>query len=237
MKRFFLASAALLGCALVVSPAQATLLTPGAAPAAVSQISGLAAGSIASNGGNVSVAPFTGVDPITGKTVVIGNLYFAVYREAATGFLDFLYQIQNMKGSLDLIKLAAGSDFSPAKSYIDVEAIRLHGTVPTGFANPTRETGPSSASLSADGKIVDINFPQPKDLGPGTFSNVVVIKTHVKGFRSGTTTIVGPESSTIVPTFAPGPEPSTLVLFAGSFLGLVGWTGWRRWRKGAASAA
>jgi hypothetical protein len=64
----------------------------------------------------------------------------------------------------------------------------------------------------------------------------MLLKTHNKGFGSGTTTIITRESTNIIPTFAPTPEPSTLVLFAGCFVGLAGWAGWRRW-KGAKAAA
>jgi hypothetical protein len=81
--------------------------------------------------------------------------------------------------------------------------------------------------LSSTG--VGFSFPTDTPIGPGKTSAVFAIRTNVKGFRAGSTTIVG-GVSTIAPDLAAGHEPSALVLFAGCFLGLAVWMGWRRWK-------
>jgi hypothetical protein len=225
MKQVLTTFGALLGFAMVTPAIQATLLTPGAGPTALTGISSLPAGSIVSNGGNASVLPFVGTDA-SGTTLYQGTLYLAVYREAATGFLDFLYQIQNSKKSQNGIQRTTNADFSAASS---VDATFLVGTAPRGFLSARGEIAPATADLSSNGAVVGFSFPTDTPIGPAKTSAVFMIRTNVKGFRAGSTTIVG-GVSTVAPDLAGGPEPSGLVLFAGSFLGLAVWMGWRRWK-------
>jgi hypothetical protein len=220
---------ALLGFAMITPAIQATLLTPGGGPTALTGVSSLPAGSIVSNGGNVSVLPFVGSDA-SGTIWYQGTLYLAVYREAATGFLDFLYQIQNSKKSQNAIQRTTNADFSAARS---VDATFLTATAPAGFLSPRGEVAPVTADLSSTGAVVGFTFPTDPALGPAKTSAVFVIRTNVKGFRAGSTTMVGGGVSTITPDLAGGPEPSALVLFAGCFLGLAAFTGWRRWKSAA----
>jgi hypothetical protein len=192
----------------------------------------LPTGSVVSNGGTASSITFTALD-IAHHNALTATLYFAVYKEAATGYLDFLYQIKSSKkGTQDAVTQQIVANFRGAAGYIDVDFLRaIHGVnVPKGFLAPpvTGETPPKTASLSGNGATVAFNFLTP--FGPGSVSNILVVRTHAKGFRSGSTDIITRESSTVLTTFAPSPEPSTLVLFSGCFVGLAGWTGWRRWR-------
>ena len=87
MKKCLFASAVFIALLMLISPVQASILVPGAPPVPLDPITGLPAGSIVSNGGTVTVRPFVGL--FNGHPVFTGTLYLAVYREAATGFLDF----------------------------------------------------------------------------------------------------------------------------------------------------
>jgi hypothetical protein len=214
---------------MLAAPVQASILVPGAPSVPLDPINVLPAGSIVSNGGNVTVTPFTGL--FNGHIAIQGTLYLAVYQEAGTGFLDFLYQVQLNKISQDALLRQTAADFRPAAGFVDASYIRGGGPVPTGFLNLKPETVPTSADLSSDGSTVGFNFGHGQQgLGPGTTSVVYMIRTHTKGFRAGGGTLISRETINNPPVFAPGPEPSTLVLFAGCFLGLAGWTGWRRWK-------
>jgi hypothetical protein len=233
MKKCLLTFAVFIALLMLVSPVQASILVPGAPPVALDPITALPAGSIVSNGGNVTVTPFVGL--FNGHNAISGTFYLAVYKEAATGFLDFLYQVQINKTSQDSLLRQTVVDFRPAAGFVDASYIRVSGTIPTGFLSLKSETVPTSADLSSDGSTVGFNFGHGQQgLGPGTTSVVYMVRTHVKGFRAGTSTLISRETVNIPPAFAPGPEPSTLVLFAGCFLGLAGWTGWRRWKSAKA---
>src|SRR5262249_6750310 len=111
MKKYLSILAALVGIGLVAPPAQATVLVPGAPPVPVSALAALPAGAIVSNGGLVSMATFSAFDAL-GRFHYSGTLYFAVWQESATGFLDFVYQIANDKKSRDAIKRSTNVDFS-----------------------------------------------------------------------------------------------------------------------------
>src|SRR5713226_1089147 len=112
MKKSLVFTGAIAAFVVIAPSVKATVLAPGGAPEPVSA-EVLPAGSIVSNGGNVSVVSFTGIDA-QGHTRYQGTLYFAVYQEAATGYLDFLYQIKNSKKSRDSLERTSNVDFSAA---------------------------------------------------------------------------------------------------------------------------
>jgi hypothetical protein len=181
-----------------------TLLVPGAPPVPLTALDALPPGAIVSNGGMASSISFTGIDPATGHTALTATLYSAVYKEDATGFLDFLFQIQSSKlNSLDAVWNPISTNFSQAASFLDADYLRSLATVPNGFLQATGSlTHPSSASLSADGTTVTFNFSNA--LGPGSVSTIFLLETHVTGFSTtGATKIVTYESTSILPTFSP----------------------------------
>jgi hypothetical protein len=230
MKKYLLAPAGFIALLMLVLPVQASILVPGAPPVPLDPITGLPAGSIVSNGGTVTVTPFVSFEK--GGAVFSGTAYLAVYQEAATGFLDFLFQVQLNKSSLDAFTRQTSLDFRPAAGFVDATYIRSFGPVPPGFLHLKTETVPTSADLSSNGSTVGFTFGHgDKGLGPGTTSVVYMIRTHVKGFGGGSSTLINREVPAPVPSFAPNPEPSTLILFGGCFVGLAGWTGWHRWKS------
>jgi hypothetical protein len=231
VKKYLLISAAFLIFLMAAPAAHATVMSPGGGAEAIGGLAALPSGSIISNGGNVSIATISGLDA-QGHARYTETIYFAVYKEAATGYLDFVYQVANSKKSHDSINRVTNVDFSSASSYLD--ATYLTKNAPAGFLGG--KIAPSTADLSSDSSVVGFNFPSGKGtaIAPGTTTDVFVIRTHSKTFRAGSTSTIDGAVAT-VGTFAPGPEPSTIVLFAGCFLGLAGWAGWRRWKAGSAS--
>ena len=95
-KVFLLRMIALAAFLVLAPPAQATLLVPGAGPTPLAPgTPSLPPGSIVSNGGVVSIDTFTATDA-QGRVHFTGSLHFAVYKESATGFLDF--EIDSIRG-------------------------------------------------------------------------------------------------------------------------------------------
>jgi hypothetical protein len=120
MRKYIPVFVVLAALATIVAPLQATILVPGAAPVAPTRLSGLDAGSLVTNGGTANVYGFTGYDT-TGHIAIIATLYFAVYQEAATGYLDFLYQIQIAKPkSQDAVLKQLNASFGQA-GFVDAD--------------------------------------------------------------------------------------------------------------------
>jgi hypothetical protein len=200
MKKCALAIGVLLWFAIAVR-VEASILVPGAPPVSLDPITGLPAGSIVSNGGSVTVEPFTSL--FHGHVSLAGTLYLAVYQEAATGFLDFLFQLKSSKISQDAIMRETLVDFRPAAGFVDAAYIRSGGTVPPGFLSLKSEVVPTGASLSSDGSTVGINFGHgERGLGPASTTVLFMIRTHVRGFRAGTTNIISRETNNILPSLA-----------------------------------
>jgi hypothetical protein len=169
----------------------------------------------------------TGVNAL-GQTRFTGTLTFAVYRESATGFLDFLYQYHS-NASSDPVQHVSTTDFS-LPTTTDVR--RITGTAPTGFVLGTRV--PTDATRSGGtGGVVSFDAPTPNSIAPGETSQVLVINTNATNIVPGTTNFIDGAIATVV-TQSPrnSPEPATLTLFGGGLLGLAGLFG-RRWWKGS----
>src|SRR6516162_7763883 len=129
---------------LVVSSAHATPLSPGS-QVVPSAEAALPAGSYAFS---PTTSPITGINAL-GQTRFTGTLTFAVYRESATGFLDFVYQYHANAGSRDPIQHVSSTDF--AGNFTDVTHITT--TAPSGFVLGT--TVPGAATRSpGDGGVV-----------------------------------------------------------------------------------
>src|SRR5438128_1441949 len=99
MKSLFAVSLALLGLLVGSSVASATPLLPGTM-VIPSPEAALPAGSYFVAPTSVSV---TGINAL-GQNRFTGTLTFAVYRESATGFLDFLYQYHASTSSADPVE-------------------------------------------------------------------------------------------------------------------------------------
>jgi hypothetical protein len=209
---------------LVSSESQATPLFPGG-NVSVTTETALPAGSFFFGPETLAI---TGVNAL-GQTRFTGNLTFAVYRESATGFLDFLYQYQNNASSRDAVQHVSTTDFSLPFT-TDVRTITA--TAPTGFTLGTTVAADATRSTGTGG-VVSFDFPTPNSVAPGTTSEILVIDTNATNIVPGTTNIINGAIATVI-TQAPrnSPEPATLTLFGGGLLGLAGLFG-RRWWKGS----
>src|SRR5262249_47251833 len=153
-----------------------------------------------------------------------GTLTYAVYRESATGFLDFLYQYHatsHVRG--DAIEHLTTIDFGKVTTNV-TELSGLHA--PTGFTKGT--VVPNDATRSGNGEVVAFDFTTPNGITPGQTSRVLVIHTNATATVPGATNVIDGAIAT-VPTLGPrnSPEPATLTLFGGGLLGLAGSFFWR----------
>jgi len=202
-------------------PAQATPLTPGNTVVPSAETA-MAAGSYLVS---PTTAPVTGVNAL-GQIRFTGSLTFAVYREGASGFLDFLYQY-HATSSHDPLQRMSVTDFSASST----DVTHITTTAPSGFVLGT--LAPSTVSRSPDGGVVSFSFPRPRSIGPGTTSQVMVIHTNATQIVLGTTNLIDGGIGTVV-TRAPrgAPEPATLTLFGGGLLCIAGFV-YRRRRQTA----
>ena len=223
MKKWFLTPLAGFAVLFAASVLQATPLSPGGNVAPSAELS-LPAGSYAFAPETLAI---TGMNAL-GQTRFTGTLTFAVYRESATGFLDFLYQYHNNGTSRDPIEHVASTDF--AGNFTDVT--HLTRTPPSGFVLGTA-VPPAATRSPGDGGVLSFDFNIPNSIQRNMTSQVLVVHTHAPDFVMGTTSVIDGAVATVI-TRSPrsGLEPATLTLFGGGLLGLAGWFG-RRWLKRA----
>jgi len=191
---------------------QATPLTPGS-QVVPSAEAALPAGSYVFSPTTVSI---TGLNAL-GETRFTGTLMFAVYRESATGFLDFLYQYQNNIGSRDAVEHLSLTDFASVTT--DVTHLM---TAPTGFGSGTVVPPLATRSFGL-GSVVSFDFPTPSSIAAGQTTEVLAIHSNANQFDLGTANLIdGGVASVVTRGPRSAPEPATFTLFGGCLLGLAG---------------
>jgi len=197
---------------LTVPAAQGTPLLPG------SQVipSAEAALPVGSYSFSPTMVAISGVNAL-GEIRFTGTLTFAVYRESATGFLDFLYQYHNDPSARDPVERLSLTDFASVSA--DVTHLT---TTPTGFASGTVVPQLATRSFGA-GSVVAFDFPTPNSISPGQTTEALVVHTNATQFELGTTNLIDGGIASVV-TRGPrsAAEPATFMLFAGCLLGLIG---------------
>jgi hypothetical protein len=216
MKHWSMLALALAAAVAISSPARAVPLSAG--------------GSVTLTGasalvGTVIATDTQSFDVISNNhlTELRGTVAMQVIRESS-GTLDFTYQITNLgaapgshRGSSQIHR-ATVSDF-------------------TGFTtdvNYVTSTGqfPHTADRSTDATTVGFGgTPSNFSVSAGQHSAVLFVRTNARQYDElGTFSAINTLTGTTLAFEPRAPEPGTLVLLGGSFVGLGVWRGWRRWR-------
>src|SRR5437870_2957006 len=156
MKRFILAAAVAAGLFCALPQARATVLAPGQSGTPASMPS-MPAGSILASGVQTLSSP---TDPDSGNPYYTATVRYAVYKETATGTLDFLYQVLNGSSSEDSLGSLRNSSFAryttdvyntAASNFtIDPKNVFSGGTVTSNTA--------ARSGTTNNGKIVTFDF-------------------------------------------------------------------------------
>lgn len=148
-------------------------------------------------------------------TVFTANTYAAVYAEPVTGYLDFVYQVQDVTG--DAILSVAGSRFASG-----FHPVAYYDTTDTQqFAAPY-ET-PDFATTSSETVNFDFGSLVGSPIGIGEASYLLVVKTTATNYIAGNLALQdGGNGNT--PAYQPAaavPEPSTVASFGLGGFGLL----------------
>jgi hypothetical protein len=218
--------AAVVGFAVLSPKAEAYVLSPGGSVSAATM-------------GDNAVPSGTVIDSITNEvgspgqgSTVSANLTTVVIKEAG-GTLDFVYQVQNTT--------AAGGDWihrATMVSFTGWSTNVWYSSKNTGyssyFSNADSTSTIAGADRSNSGQTVGFTLETTTNgtpdvnsgIAPGAYSFILVIKTDATAYRGGSSFVID-GGVTSFTSFAPAPEPSSIVL-AGMGVVFLGGFFWRR---------
>ena len=201
---------------VLTGPAGATILVPGGTiiPAPFSGAPGTLLASITS--------PFVSV---LGPADFSGVATEAVYRDAVTGTLDFLYQFNNNATSGFPIEGSTNGSYAGFTTDVFTQL----GGPAFGPFSAAGTVAATDATRASNGGTVSFEFPIPNAVLPGETTAIRMIKTNALAFQPGTVSFINQGTATLTDFFAPAgaavPEPGTFTLVcAASVLAL-------RWRR------
>ena len=175
--------------------------------------------------------PITGLPGYTYVTAVLdtniaaalnptftANVYEGVYRNNTTGFLAFVYQVQN-NGASPLESLS-GDGYSGFLTSVKNDPL-TGGQFGLGGIVPTNQNGTVS-------QVPNFFFGQT--IAPGQHSDLLIATTNTKYFVPGNINVIDSTTATAPNGFKPSstPEASTMLPFGFVGLGLLGLIAARR---------
>ena len=155
-----------------------------------------------------SALTFSGVD----RTVVLSdpaNVFCA-------GCLDFVFAVSNNSTSADSIQRISDTSFAGYSTDVGYT---------TGIATGCATNAiPDTVDRSLNAQVVGFNYIQPHGVGQGQCTVALEIETNATAFGHGSLQVID-GSVASVDSFAPVPEPGTLVLFGSGLISLAGLVG------------
>jgi hypothetical protein len=156
-----------------------------------------------------------------------------------TSALTFIYQVKDTTGFVGHVSMTDYTGFATDASAVTAATQNANDPAGTGAFTATSSPagllkGSTPINRTGDGSAVSFDFDDGK-FGAGKVSAVMIIRTDSREFVTGSISVIDGGTGN-VPGFAPGPEPASLVLFGGCFLGLGAAALKRRWKKGQPAA-
>jgi hypothetical protein len=148
--------------------------------------------------------------------------------------LDFIIQVSDKTGFVGHVStidyLGFTTDVSAVTGAIQNSNDPAKTPAWKGTSNPAGllKSG-TPINRTGDGSAISFDFNDSKFRG-GTQSVIMIIRTNAGSFQAGSISVIDGGTGN-VPGFAPGPEPASMVLFGGCFLGLGAAALKRRWTK------
>jgi hypothetical protein len=194
-------SAALL-VAICAPGAFATSLAPGQTINAIGTIAII---------GTDTLVTSQGVAFVSADGAFSGTLDSAVWRNNATGDLDFVYQFINNSSSTDVIDEMSASKFGTYTTDVFYDPTE-------NFIGFTGTIAPSQADRSSTGNAVNFGFDSPIEVEPGETSYALVIRTNATTYSPGNVSLQNNSSSPLNLGYQPAPEPAEAgILLGGLF--------------------